>query len=107
MLHLLITIGKGDLYIFWNKSFLGFSPFSKCELTWGQMVIYRLMPFLILTIGFYIVSILIGGTFGSFFKWVAVMDMGISGFDLLFTPFMFRLPKNAVFYSGGLWQVRE
>lgn len=106
-LHLLITIGKGDLYIYWNKQLFGVSPFSDCMLTWGQSVIYKILPFLVLSVGFYIVSLFISGAAGNFIKFVAVANFAMSSGDLLLTPFMFRLPRNAVFHGGGAWQIRD
>ena len=103
MLHLLITVGKGDLYIFWNKFLLGISPFSDCELTWGQSFIYKLLPVIVLSGGFYVISLFIHGVAGGFLRYIAIANLGMSSADLLLTPFMFRLPRNAVFY-GGLWR---
>ena len=102
ILHLLITIGKGDIYMYWNKSLLGVSPFSDCELNWKQSVIYKIMPFLVLTVGLYLVSVFIDGVVGGLFKYIAMINFCMSIGDLMLTPFMFRLPRNAVFYSGAL-----
>jgi hypothetical protein len=104
ILHLFITIGKGDLYMYWNKSLLGISPHSDCELTWEQSLIYKLMPFIVLSVGFYIVALCIGGGVGGFLKYIALLNLSISCGDLLLTPFMFIIPRNAVFY-GGMWKV--
>jgi len=87
MLHMLITIGKGDLYMYWNKSLLGVSPFSDCELNWTQSVIYKILPFLVLSVGFYLIALLIGGNAGSFLKFIAMINLGMSFGDILLTPF--------------------
>ena len=107
ILHLFILIGKGDLYIFWNKSLLGFSPFSDCKMTWMQSIVCKILPFFVLSVGFYVAALFIGGVFGGLFKFIAVANLGMSGGDLLLTPFMFKIPKNAVFYGGGLWKICE
>ena len=106
ILHLFITIGKGDLYIFWNKYLFGISPYSDCELTWVQSFIYKLLPVIVLSGGFYVISLFIDGTVGGFLKYITIVNLGMSSADLLLTPFMFRIPRNAIFY-GGMWREKR
>ena len=78
ILHLLITFGKGDWYIFWNKS--GFvSAYNDCELSWGQLIICRLLPFLVLSVCFFAIGFAIGGVAGGFLKFIAVINLVIVG----------------------------
>jgi len=100
MLHMLITIGKGDLYMYWNKSLLGVSPFSDCELNWTQSVIYKILPFLVLSVGFYLIALLIGGNAGSFLKFIAMINLGMSFGDILLTPFYVQTSAKC----GILWR---
>jgi len=106
ILHLAPMIGKGDIYIYRNPELNGISPFADCEIGFWRSVIYKLLPVIVMSGGFWLVGVGLGGYTGSFFKFIAVINLGGSTGDLLLTPFMFRLPRNAVFYDDW-WQVRE
>ena len=106
MLHLAPMIGKGDIYIYFNPELNGFSPFADSEIGFWRSVIYKLLPVIVMSGGFWLVGLGLGGHIGSFLKFIAVINLGGSAGDIFFTPFMFRLPKNAVFYDDW-WQIRE
>ena len=106
ILHLAPMIGKGDIYIYRNPELNGISPLADCEIGFWRSVIYKLLPVIVMSGGFWLVGIGAGGYIGSFLKFIAVINLGGSAGDLLLTPFMFRLPHNAVFYDDW-WQVRE
>ena len=106
ILHLVPMIGRGDIYIYRNPELNGISPFADCEIGFWRSVLYKLLPVLVLSGGFWLVGIGLGGYIGSFLKFIAAINLGGSMGDLLLTPFMFRLPRNAIFYDDW-WQVRE
>jgi len=106
ILHLVPMIGKGDIYIYRNPELNGISPFADCEIGFWRSVIYKLLPVIVLSGGFWLVSLVLGGYIGSFMKFIAVINLGGSMGDLLLTPFMFRLPFNAIFYDDW-WQLRK
>jgi len=106
ILHLAPMMGKGDIYIYRNPELNGISPFADCEIGFWRSVIYKLLPVIVMSGGFWIVGIGLGGYIGSFIKFIAVINLGGSTGDLFLTPFMFRLPRNAVFYDDW-WQVRD
>jgi len=106
MLHLAPMIGKGDIYIYRNLELNGISPFADCEIGFWRSVVYKLLPVVVMSGGFWLVGLGLGGYIGSFLKFIAVINLGGSVGDLFFTPFMFKLPRNAVFYDDW-WQVRE
>jgi len=106
ILHLVPMIGRGDIYIYRNPELNGISPFADCEICFWRSVLYKLLPVLVLSGGFWLVGIGLGGYIGSFLKFIAAINLGGSMGDLLLTPFMFRLPRNAIFYDDW-WQVRE
>ena len=66
LLHLLIAAGKGDLYVFYYKEGFALAVHADCELTWTRSFIYRIFPFAVLTVGFFVISLFIGGTAGGF-----------------------------------------
>jgi len=105
ILHLVITISKGDIYIYRNPELNGISPFSDCELSFWQSVTYKLLPVVVMSGGFGVLGFVAGGYVGSFLLFIAALNLAGSMGDLLLTPFMFRLPRNAVFYDDW-WQVR-
>jgi hypothetical protein len=106
ILHLAPMIGKGDIYIYLNPELNGISPFADCEIGFWRSVIYKLLPVIVISGGFWLAGQGLGGYIGSFLKFTAVINLGGSTGDLLLTPFMFRLPRNAVFYDDW-WQLRE
>lgn len=106
ILHLLPMIGKGDIYIYRNPELNGISPFADCEIGFWRSVIYKLLPVIVISGGAWLVGQGLDGYIGSFLKFIAVINLGGSTGDLLLTPFMFRLPRNAVFYDDW-WQVRK
>jgi len=106
MLHLAPMIGKGDIYIYRNPELNGISPFADCEIGFWRSVIYKLLPVIVISGGCWLIGQGLDGYIGSFLKFIAVINLGGSTGDLLLTPFMFRLPRNAVFYDDW-WQVRE
>jgi hypothetical protein len=106
ILHLVPMIGKGDIYIYRNAELNGISPFADCEMGFWRSVIYKLLPVIIMSGGFWLVGLWLEGYIGSFLNFIAIINLGGSTGDLFFTPFMFRLPRNAVFYDDW-WQVRR
>ena len=106
ILHLAPMIGKGDIYIYRNPELNGISPFADCEIGFWRSVIYKILPVIVMSGVFWFIAQRLDGYIGSFLKFIAVINLGGSTGDLLLTPFMFRLPRNAVFYDDW-WQVRE
>jgi hypothetical protein len=106
ILHLAPMIGKGDIYIYRNPELNGISPFADCEIGFLWSVFYKLLPVIVMSGGFWLIGLWLGGYIGSFLNFIAVINLGGSVGDLVLTPFMFRLPRNAVFYDDW-WQVRK
>ena len=106
MLHLAPMIGKGDIYIYRNPALNGISPFADCYIGFWRSVIYKLLPVAVLSGGFWLVGMGMDGYFGSLLRFIAVLNLGGSVGDLVLTPFMFRLPRNAVFYDDW-WQIKK
>jgi len=106
ILHLAPMIGKGDIYIYRNPELNGISPFADCKIGFWRSVIYKLLPVMVISGGFWLVGLWLGGYFGSFLRFIAAINLGGSIGDLFLTPFMFKLPRNAVFYDDW-WQIPE